>query len=96
MAVPFEHRLYGEEIAAYVVPKNPAAPPNETDLLELCRSRLPFPKRPKVILFGQEIPYTSTGKPKRIELKNHLASALAVYRDVLFADRGSPKTGCRS
>lgn len=96
MAVSFEHRLYGEEIAAYVVPKNPAAPPKETELLELCRNRLPFPKRPKVILFGHEIPYTSTGKPKRIELKNHLASALAVYREVLFADRGSPKSGCRS
>ena len=88
MAVPFEHRLYGEEIAAYVVPKNPLASPKEADLLAYCRCRLPFAKRPKVILFGEDVPYTSTGKPKRIELKRRLAPALAAYREVKFADQG--------
>lgn len=88
MAVPFEHRLYGEEIAAYVVPKNPLASPNEAEILAHCRSRLPFAKRPKVVLFGEDVPYTSTGKPKRIELKRRLAPALAAYREVQFADRG--------
>lgn len=80
MAVPFENRYYGEEIAAYVVPRDPALQPSETDVLEHCRRLLPFSKCPKVILFGQDVPYTSTGKPKRLELKIRLASILAAYR----------------
>jgi long-chain acyl-CoA synthetase len=86
MALPFENRYYGEEIAAYVVPRDPASPPAERDLLAYCRGRLPFSKQPKVVLMGDEVPYTSTGKPKRLELKARLASALAQYRDRQFKD----------
>jgi acyl-CoA synthetase (AMP-forming)/AMP-acid ligase II len=86
MAVPFENRYYGEEIAAYVVPRDSASPITEGDLLAHCRRLLPFSKRPKVIVFGQEVPYTSTGKPKRLELKTRLASALAAYRDHQFRE----------
>lgn len=86
MAVPFENRYYGEEIAAYVVPYDESQPPAEAELLEYCRSRLSFSKRPKVILFGHDVPYTTTGKPKRLELKNRLADALKGYRDVQFKD----------
>lgn len=86
MAVPFEHRYYGEEIAAYVVPRDGAAPVAERDLLEHCRRLLPFSKCPKVILFGQEVPYTSTGKPKRLELKARLASILMAHRDHQFRE----------
>lgn len=86
MAVPFENRYYGEEIAAYVAPRDSANPPSETALLEYCRSRLPFFKRPKVILFGQDVPYTATGKPKRLELKARLAEPLASYRGVQFKE----------
>jgi long-chain acyl-CoA synthetase len=87
MAVPFENRYYGEEIAAYVVPREEAGPAIEGSLLEHCRQRLPFSKRPKVILFGQEMPYTATGKPKRLDLKSRLASTLAAYRDHQFQDK---------
>lgn len=86
MAVPFEHRYYGEEIAAYVVPRDGAAPPTEAELLAHCRRVLPFSKCPKVIVFGHEVPYTSTGKPKRLELKTRLASAFAAYRDHQFKE----------
>ena len=86
MAVPFENRFYGEEIAAYVVPRE-GQEPTETGLLEFCRSRLIFAKRPKVILFGEDIPYTATGKPKRLELKARLAEALDRYRDVQFKEQ---------
>ena len=86
MAVPFENRYYGEEIAAYVVPRDSASPLTEAALLEFCRSRLPFFKRPKVILFGQDVPYTATGKPKRLELKARLAGTLASYRDMQFKE----------
>ncbi|OQW32934.1 MAG: hypothetical protein A4E19_06175 [Nitrospira sp. SG-bin1] len=87
MAVPFENRYYGEEIAAYVVPREEAGPVSEAGLLEHCRKRLPFCKRPKVILFGQDMPYTATGKPKRLDLKGRLASTLAAYRDHQFQDK---------
>ena len=86
MAIPFEHRYYGEEIAAYVVPRDGVPSPTEGELLEHCRRLLPFSRCPKVILFGQEVPYTSTGKPKRLELKARLASILAVYRDRQFKE----------
>lgn len=86
MAVPFDHRYYGEEIAAYVVPRDGNSLPIEADLLEHCRRSLPFSKCPKVIVFGQDVPYTSTGKPKRLELKTRLASTLAVYRDHQFKE----------
>ena len=87
MAVPFEHRYYGEEIAAYVVPRESVSPATERDLLEHCRRLLPFSKCPKVILFGQEVPYTSTGKPKRLELKARLASVLDAYRNHQFREK---------
>lgn len=86
MALPFENRYYGEEIAAYVVPRDPASPPLETDLLAYCRGRLPFAKQPKVVFMGNEVPYTSTGKPKRLELKSQLASRLAAYRETQFRE----------
>jgi long-chain acyl-CoA synthetase len=86
MAIPFENRYYGEEIAAYVVPRNGLSSVTEAALLEHCRRLLPFSKRPKVILFGQEVPYTSTGKPKRLELKIRLASTLAAYRNHQFKE----------
>jgi long-chain acyl-CoA synthetase len=86
MAVSFENRYYGEEIAAYVVPRESASPVTEADLLGHCRGVLPFFKCPKVILFGREVPYTSTGKPKRLELKARLASALAAYRNHQFKE----------
>jgi acyl-CoA synthetase (AMP-forming)/AMP-acid ligase II len=85
MAVPFENRYYGEEIAAYVVPREGHEPTEEL-LLEFCRDKLAFAKRPKVILFGQEVPYTATGKPKRLELKSKLAETLARYRHTQFKD----------
>jgi hypothetical protein len=37
-----------------------------------------------VIVRGNDVPYTTTGKPKRIELASRLAADLAVYRDHQF------------
>ncbi|MCP9448230.1 MAG: acyl--CoA ligase [Nitrospira sp.] len=90
MAVPFDHRYYGEEIAAYVVLREGAGSVTEADIRHHCRSRLPFARCPKVILFGREVPYTSTGKPKRLELKAHLAPTLAAYRDHQFKEEQAP------
>jgi long-chain acyl-CoA synthetase len=81
LAVPFENRYYGEEIAAYVVR---ASEVTEQEILDFCAERLDFAYRPKVVLFGEDVPYTATGKPKRLTLKDQLAEALREYRDVQF------------
>ena len=88
LAVPFANRFYGEEIAAYVVR---AGEVTEQELLAHCSRFLDFARCPKVIIFGNDIPYTATGKPKRLELKQRLAEALSPYRDVQFRrSRTSP------
>ena len=86
MAVPFEHRYYGEEIAGYVVLRDGRVECAERELLKHCRRLLPFAKCPKVILVGRDVPYTSTGKPKRLELKAQLASSLSGYRHHQFKE----------
>jgi long-chain acyl-CoA synthetase len=87
MAVPFEHRYYGEEIAAYVVPRDGMPIPEPGELLTHCRRVLPFWKCPKVVLTGHDVPYTTTGKPKRLELKARLAPELAPFREHQFKDQ---------
>ena len=84
LAVPFENRYYGEEIAAYVVP---SAEVTEQDILDFCAERLDFAYRPKVVLFGDEVPFTATGKAKRLTLRDQLKEQLASYRDVQFRRR---------
>ena len=81
LAVPFENRYYGEEIAAYVVRSEPVT---EQELLDYCAERLDFAYRPKVVLFGDDVPFTVTGKAKRLSLKEQLADQLSTYRDVQF------------
>jgi long-chain acyl-CoA synthetase len=81
LAVPFDNRLYGDEIAGYVVPDGEVT---EAELLAWCAQRLDFAHQPKVILFGDDVPYTATGKAKRLELKQRLAPVLAGYRDTQF------------
>ncbi len=81
LAIPFENRYYGEEVAAYVVPK---APVTEEEILAHCARYLDYARRPKVVVFGDDVPYTATGKAKRLELKKRLAERLSDYRDVQF------------
>lgn len=87
LCLPFANRFYGEEIAAYVVPED-GVDLDADAILAFCRERLEFSKSPKVVLFGHDVPYTSTGKPRRIELARQLADALAPYKDTQFQKRG--------
>jgi long-chain acyl-CoA synthetase len=81
LAIPFDNRMYGEEIAAYVVPEREVA---ESEILAHCERYLDFARCPKVVIFGDDVPYTATGKAKRLELKSRLAGELAKYRDTQF------------
>jgi len=81
VAVPFVNRFYGEEIAAYVVRDGQVT---EEEILAHCARYLDFARCPKVVVFGEDVPYTATGKVKRLELKQRLDPILSTYRDVQF------------
>ena len=64
----FENRWYGEEVGAYVMREDGSAL-SEAEILAACRAELSFAKSPKVVLFGNDIPVTSTGKYQRGRLR---------------------------
>jgi long-chain acyl-CoA synthetase len=43
-------------------------------ILAYCRERLTFEKAPKVVVFGEEIPVTATGKYQRLRLQDRFAA----------------------
>ncbi|MEX0722098.1 MAG: class I adenylate-forming enzyme family protein [Balneolaceae bacterium] len=67
IAVGFENDWYGEEVGAYIQLKEGAAE-NEQAILDYCRKCLPFSKTPKVVIFGDQLPVTSTGKYQRMKV----------------------------
>lgn len=68
LAVGFENDWYGEEVGAYVQPKE-GVTLTQQDVINYCRKYFSFQKCPKVVLFGNDIPLTSTGKYQRNKLK---------------------------
>jgi len=81
LAVGFENKWYGEEVGAYVM-LEPGAALDEAAILRACREKLPFGKSPKVVIFGSDIPVTSTGKYRR----GHLVPLFAEFKDVQYRD----------
>lgn len=67
IAVGFEHDIWGEEVGALVIPEEGAS---EEAILEFCRQHLPWHKCPKVVLFTDSLPVTSTGKYQRNRVKH--------------------------
>lgn len=72
IAVGFENDWYGEEVGAYVVQKEGMALTEES-VLTYCRKHLPFAKSPKAVVFGDEVPATSTGKYQRSKCRHLFA-----------------------
>ncbi|MSU70182.1 MAG: long-chain fatty acid--CoA ligase [Opitutaceae bacterium] len=68
LAVAFDHDFYGEEVGAYIV-REEGSNVGADDILEVCAAQLSFAKRPKVVVFGQNVPVTATGKYQRNKLK---------------------------
>ncbi len=79
LAVAFENDYYGEEVGLYVVPQEGVAP-NAEVIIAHCRDVLRFDKSPKVVVFGTDVPVTSTGKYQRLKLRD----LFAAYRGVQF------------
>jgi len=72
LAVGFENDWYGEEVGAYVQ-LEPGAAADAEAILAACRAKLPFSKAPKTVIFGDDIPVTSTGKYQRGRLRGHFS-----------------------
>ena len=68
LVVGFENDWYGEEIGAYIQLQNRQTL-TEDDVIQYCRKFFSYQKCPKVVLFGNDIPVTSTGKYQRNKLK---------------------------
>ena len=81
MSVGFENNFYGEEIGAYVQ-LEPGAKLDEAEIIRQCREKLPFARCPKVVLFGEDFPVTSTGKYQR----NKLKPLFAAWNDTQFRE----------
>jgi long-chain acyl-CoA synthetase len=71
IAVGFENDFYGEEVGALVIPDSPEA--SKEAILEYCRAATPFSKCPKVVVFTDALPVTSTGKYQRNRVKHYFA-----------------------
>lgn len=79
IAVGFENDWYGEEVGAYIEMEE-GAEENEETILAYCKNHLPHSKTPKVIVFGNEIPVTSTGKYQR----RKVAHLFSEWKEVQF------------
>ncbi len=73
LAIAFENEYYGEEVGAYVVLEEGASVTEEA-ILDYCHQHMTFEKSPKVVVFGQDIPVTSTGKYQRLRLRDRFAA----------------------
>lgn len=69
LAVAFRNDYYGEEVGAYIVPQEGAQVTAE-QVINHCRTRMSFEKSPKAVIFGMEIPVTTTGKYQRLKLQD--------------------------
>lgn len=81
IAVAFENSWYGEEVGAYIRKGDPSL--TEEEVILFCAEHLPFSKQPKVVVFGDDIPVTSTGKYQRNKVKGLFAS----YKETQFRDK---------
>ncbi len=86
LAVGFDNDWYGEEVGAYVRLADGASL-SEASIIASCRKALPFQKSPKVVVFGNDIPVTSTGKYQRGKLK----PLFLQWKAVQFTERGDRK-----
>jgi malonyl-CoA/methylmalonyl-CoA synthetase len=62
------HEEWGETVAAYVVPREPAAPPDPEELMAFAAERLAAFKRPRVVRLVPSLPRNALGKVLKHEL----------------------------
>ena len=67
-------REWGESVVAFVVPADPASPPDAAELDRFCLDRIARYKRPKHYRFLDELPVSNHGKVLKRELRARLAA----------------------
>lgn len=63
------NELWGQEVVAVVVPRDPARPPSLEELQAFCRDRLASFKKPTALKIVNALPRTATGKVLRRQLR---------------------------
>jgi malonyl-CoA/methylmalonyl-CoA synthetase len=67
VGTPSEER--GEQVTAFAVPADPAAPPDREELLGFAAERLAGFKRPRVVHYVDALPRNALGKVLKHELR---------------------------
>ncbi|MBW1780534.1 MAG: AMP-binding protein [Deltaproteobacteria bacterium] len=62
---------FGEKVIAYLILRDPDAPPSLEDIQETCKKRLASYKKPKEIHFPKALPRNSMGKVEKSALRQH-------------------------
>ena len=75
--VGFKNSYTGEEIGLFVVANDQTK--NEQQIIEQCLKLLPKKQCPKVIIFGNHIPVTATGKIQRLKLTHYFSDFEETY-----------------
>ena len=65
---------WGESVKAAVRPRDPQAPPSVRELIAFCRERIASFKKPRSVVFVEEIPKNAYGKTLRRELRERFGS----------------------
>jgi len=68
ISVGFENDWYGEEVGALVIKADDSL--TDEEVIAHCRKSLQFSKSPKVVVFSDSLPVTSTGKYQRMKVKH--------------------------
>jgi malonyl-CoA/methylmalonyl-CoA synthetase len=60
---------WGEQVTAFIVPADPAAPPDPGELLAFTAGRLAGVKRPRAVHYVEALPRNALGKVMKHELE---------------------------
>jgi O-succinylbenzoic acid--CoA ligase len=75
LVFPISDPLYGERVAAAMVPAGPA-PPDDSGIVAHLEASLASFKRPRAIAWVERLPLTASGKPDRAGARRMLAARL--------------------
>lgn len=75
IAVGFDNDWYGEEVGALIQLEDGITESDELkiQIIKACRAKLPYYKTPKIVIFSDALPVTSTGKYQRNKVKRLFA-----------------------
>ena len=70
--IGFPHEVYGEAVAAFIVPRGGAAL-KEEDVIRYCEEGLPDYEVPRKVVFKESLPLSRLGKVEKSQLQKELS-----------------------